>query len=343
MNFSAFLNTVTTRNFSLPIVILYVTAGCNLRCIMCSYRDPLPDELTLDEIKNLADELSRLGLHHIVYSGGEPLTRRDFPAICEVFQSHRVRQSLLTNGLLLHKRYEEIQSYFSEIIVSVDGPRAEIHNRIRGVDSFRHIVKGIQKITSSEKRPRVSMRTVVQRMNFREVGNMVDLAKSLSVDRISFLAADVLSDAFHRDDPGLVSERGDIMLSREEAAEFRVLVQEFAARYRVDIENRFISESPEKLFHLVQYFEALAGTAPFPQNVCNAPMVSAVISSTGDLLPCFFLPPFGNIRSAPLQQEMNNARIRSARHRVREYSLTRCHECVCTLHVDPLAALMDRF
>lgn len=101
MNFSAFLNTLATHNYALPIVILYVTAGCNLRCIMCSYRDPLPNELTLDEIRKLALELSTYGLRHIVYSGGEPLTRRDFPAICELFQRSNVRQSLLTNGLLL--------------------------------------------------------------------------------------------------------------------------------------------------------------------------------------------------------------------------------------------------
>lgn len=343
MNIPAFLNTVTTRNFSLPIVILYVTAGCNLRCIMCSYRDPLPHELTLDELRGLATKLHELGLRHIVYSGGEPLTRRDFPSICEIFRTINAKQSLLTNGLLLYKRYEEIQPFLSEIIISLDGPTGKTHNRIRGLEAFDQIVKGIQKVLSSTPRPKVSIRTVIQKSNFREIGKMVDLAKSLSVNRISFLAADVLSDAFHRDGAGLVAERGEIMLNADETCEFRNIINEFISKYQTDINNRFVSENPEKLFHLVQYFEALVGKSPFPRNVCNAPMVSTVITSTGELLPCFFLPSVGNIRSASIDKLLNNVELQNTRHEVKEYTLQRCRECVCTLKVSPSSALMDRF
>src|SRR5258706_13493155 len=107
MNIKAFLNTVSDRAKTLPIVILYVTEECNLKCITCSYRNAMPGELTLDEIKSLAAELKNLGLRHIVYSGGEPLLRRDFPEICEAFASPGVKQSMLTNGLLLEKRIHD--------------------------------------------------------------------------------------------------------------------------------------------------------------------------------------------------------------------------------------------
>src|SRR5205085_9301204 len=119
MNIRAFLNTVSNTSRTLPIVILYVTESCNLKCITCSYRDALPGELTLDEIKELAAHLRDLGLKHIVYSGGEPLLRRDFTEICKAFEEYNVKQSLLTNGLLLEKRAKDIYKYFSEIIVSI--------------------------------------------------------------------------------------------------------------------------------------------------------------------------------------------------------------------------------
>ncbi|HAX48468.1 MAG TPA: radical SAM/SPASM domain-containing protein, partial [Bacteroidetes bacterium] len=45
----------------------------------------MPGELTFDEIKQLAQQLSAFGLKHIVYSGGEPLLRRDFRDICNLF------------------------------------------------------------------------------------------------------------------------------------------------------------------------------------------------------------------------------------------------------------------
>lgn len=343
MNIPAFLNTVTNRSFTLPLVILYVTAGCNLRCIMCSYRDPLPNELSLEELKKLSDDLASLGLRHIVYSGGEPLMRRDFPSICEIFKHTGANQSLLTNGVLLKKRYQEIRQYFSEIIISIDGSTAGIHDSIRGVEMFDRIITGVREVTLSTNRPKVSIRTVIQKKNYREMGKMVRLAKTLDVDRISFLPADVLSGAFHRDYNGLLGERGEIILTEEETGEFRHLMHSFVEEFRTEIDSGFISENPDKLFHMVRYFEALTGTRSLPRNDCNAPNVSTVITSTGDVLPCFFLPSFGNIRKGGLKQLLNNTHIRTIRKDVRNYALQRCKECVCTLKINPVSALSDRF
>lgn len=341
MNIPAFLNTLTNTARTLPIVIFYVTAQCNLRCITCSYREALPNELSLDEIKSLAGQLHRLALRHIVHSGGEPLVRRDFREICEVFRRVGVKQSLLTNGLLLHKRANEVAEYFTEIIVSVDGADDETHNTIRGVDSFDMILKGISHVVQSG--ANVSIRTVLQRRNFRQVEAVVNLARSLGVRRISFLAADVQSNAFGRDVQGSAAEDDEVLLSNGETLEFRRIVEELVSSHPDWFRTGFVSQSPEGLFHIVQYYEAMAGQGSFPRNTCNAPMVSAVIASNGDLFPCFFLPSFGNIRNDSLDRLLNNTQIRSVRRDVRRYTLERCKKCVCTLHIQPHAALFDRF
>ena len=95
--------------------------------------------------------------------------------------------------------------------------------------------------------------------------------------------------------------------------------------------------------HIARYFEARAYGSPLPVNLCNAPMVSAVITATGDILPCYFLPSFGNVRGGDLTAMLNNAKISETRSAVRKYALNRCKTCVCTLHINPLSALMDRF
>ncbi|MCC7158564.1 MAG: radical SAM protein, partial [Ignavibacteria bacterium] len=162
MNIKSFLNTISVSSRSLPVVILYVTEGCNLKCVTCSYRQPMPGELSLDEIKNLAHDLKSFGLRHIVYSGGEPLLRRDFIEICRLFQSLNIKQTLLTNGLLLEKHAGDLTGFFAEIIVSMDGANAETHNSIRGVNSFDLILKGISKTLALPQAPLVSIRTVLQ-------------------------------------------------------------------------------------------------------------------------------------------------------------------------------------
>ena len=343
MSIQALLNTLGTRCRTLPLVILYVTEGCNLSCITCSYRTPRPNELSLEDIARLAEGLGRLGLRHIVCSGGEPLMRRDLPEICLIFRKQHVRQSLLTNGLLLEKRFAEIRSFFHEIIVSLDGPTDAIHDGIRGAEAFHRILGGIREVTGSRERPQVSLRTVVQKRNFRSLPEMVRLARDLGVDRISFLAADVLSESFGRAGMAATPQQDEILLAADEVREFADILERTREAYRKEFESSFIAESPEKLNNILQYYEALLGLKPFPRTVCNAPMVSTVITSTGDLLPCFFLPGFSNVRDGELGNLLNGAGIRSTREGVRQGLVDRCKTCVCTLHVSPAAALAGRF
>ena len=343
MNFGAFYNTLSSGSRTLPLVVLYVTEGCNLQCITCSYRVPRPGELTLEEIRRLGVALKQFGLRHIVFSGGEPLMRRDLPEICRAFLALGVKQSLLTNGLLLEKRIDDLRGFFTEIIVSIDGPSASVHNGIRGVDSFDAIIRGVTKVKRSQGGPRVSFRTVVQKKNFRGIAGLIDLATSLGVDRVSFLAADVLSSSFGRQGEVLPGAMQDVMLDRDETAEFRRLVDRLIVDRREEFNRGFIAESPGKMLHLVEYYEALAGQHPFPRNICNAPMISAVITSTGELLPCFFLPSLGSIRKDSVRTVLNTSAARTTRDDVRSLRLERCRTCVCTLNVRPLPALLDRF
>ena len=353
LNFKAFLNTISNSVRALPIVILYVTEGCNLRCITCSYRDALPGELTLAEIKELARELVRFGLRHIVYSGGEPLLRRDFRDICDIFGQYGVKQSVLTNGLLLEKRIDDVQEYFHEIIVSIDGGKAETHNKIRGLNSFDQIMKGIAKAVSQpvrrslgaggKKDQVVSIRTVLQKNNFRELPSLIELAKSLKVDRISFLSADVASEAFGRDIRGAVSDENDISLSIDEVHEFREIVNHVIKEHTPDFFSGFVSESPQKLMKLVDYYGALRGMNEFPRNYCNAPMVSAVITSTGNIHPCYFIESYGNIRQEKIKTLTNHDTVKKVRDEVRNFTHPRCKTCVCTLNTSKTTALFDRF
>ena len=116
-----------------------------------------------------------------------------------------------------------------------------------------------------------------------------------------------------------------------------------AAKYEHEFETGFISESPAKMFHIAEYFEAAAGAGTYPRNYCNAPMVSAVITSTGEIHPCFFLPSFGNVRNDSFEKLINNSQIKQIRSDVADYKPERCKSCVCSLYIKPSSVLMDNF
>lgn len=306
----------------------------------------MPGELSFEEIKNLARQLAGFGLKHIVYSGGEPLLRNDFIDICRLFAGYGVKQTLLTNGLLLSKKAEELKGFFTEIIVSLDGADAEIHNRLRGVNSFDLILEGIKKVQAIDPSQQVSIRTVLQKQNYKQLPDFIELAKQIKVNRISFLAADVQSEAYGRDNleaRASASSQIDMILNEHEIIELKAIIGEASQKYAAEFASKFVSESPEKLMHIAYYYSAIIGRETFPRNFCNAPMVSAVITSTGDIHPCFFLPKYGSVRDGNFKELVNSNTIKDTRSKVKVMEPERCKKCVCTLFVSPRNALKGKF
>src|SRR6185436_12024644 len=69
-----------------------VTDKCNFRCTYCMPAEGLEwlrrDEiLTFEEITRLATLLAKLGVEEVRLTGGEPLVRRDLPALVEMLSS----------------------------------------------------------------------------------------------------------------------------------------------------------------------------------------------------------------------------------------------------------------
>src|SRR5436853_7557668 len=87
---------------------LSVTDRCNLRCEYCMPEDdyvwlPREDVLHFEEISALVDVFLSLGVDKIRLTGGEPLLRRDVPALVRMIAPKAGVNdlALTTNGILL--------------------------------------------------------------------------------------------------------------------------------------------------------------------------------------------------------------------------------------------------
>lgn len=307
---------------------------------MCSYRSRLPDELTIDEIDKLANELSAFGLKRIVFSGGEPILRTDLEAICKIFSKNSVKQTLLTNGVLVKKKIDRLAPYLDELIISIDGAVPETHDAIRGVNSLNLIIEGIKHTKDNFPALNISFRTVIQKNNFRELNDMILLGEELNIDRVSFLPVDVYSEAFGREHSVAEVNNNSLLLNADEVNELRNIFNNINKKY---FDSRFVSEPYSKLMGYTDYFSSALTGNKFPPVYCNAPMMSTVITATGDVLPCFFLPKLGNIREKPLMEILNGDEAINTRKRVRAFEPERCKTCVCSLNVTKSAALKGNF
>ncbi len=173
-------------------------------------------------------------------------------------------------------------------------------------------------------------------------------ARDLGLDRLSFLAADVSSEAFNRPDGWDAERVGGVALDPEEATALPDEIERCLRERADDVAAGFIAESPERLRDIGRYSLALHRAArnettesepSLPAVRCNAPWTSTVIEADGTVRPCFFHPPFGNLRDQSLDALLNSDTAIAWRRGLDMKQDPTCRRCVCTLHVHPLRGL----
>jgi Fe-coproporphyrin III synthase len=317
---------------SLPILILNVHSRCNCRCVMCDiWKREENQEIKSEALERHRLSMRRLGVRRVVLTGGEPLLHSDLSSLCTFFHEQNIQLTLLTTGLLLQKRASTVAQYFDDVIVSLDGPSA-IHNQVRRIEGAYQLIRdGIAAVRQLRSKMPIHGRTTVQRANHRHLAETVVAAQELGLDSISFLAADLTSEAFNRPLLWPIERQNQISLDRQEVS---ALEQEIEALIvlRSKMESSYILETPSKLRRIALHFRAhLEGTSE-ESPVCNAPWVSAVVEVDGSVRPCFFHARIGDINSSTLEEALNGEVAKQFRKTLDVANNPTCRRCVCSLN-----------
>jgi MoaA/NifB/PqqE/SkfB family radical SAM enzyme len=354
------LNLMSDRLHTLPLVVLYLTDGCNSRCVTCDiWRNPRRN-MSMELVNQIAGECRELDMRWLLLSGGEAMQHPHWPEIARQFRDQGVYVMLLTNGLLLRRQAEEVINSVDEVIVSLDGGTAETYQAIRGVDAFDLILDGIRAVRDGS--IPVATRTTIQRANYREMPQIIRAAKAAGVNRVSFLTVDISNvyafgprfaaetavssqtipmTAIANMGAGAPPEHGPLAtaLTPDDVREFQTVLDSVEREFADDFTSGLISESPEKLRRMTAYFAALHGEADFPRPRCNSPHISTVIEVDGTLRPCYFLPSYGKLQVGknPLHKVINVPAAQALRQAYRTGARPECERCVCPLYKGPRA------
>jgi MoaA/NifB/PqqE/SkfB family radical SAM enzyme len=319
---------------SLPLVTLHLTERCNSRCVSCDYWRHGRDDMTLASVTRLLPELLALQTHTVLISGGEPLLHPEWPQIAELLRDRGMSLWLVTSGLSLAKHASRAAALFDAITVSLDGTTPAMYAAIRGLNAFDKVCEGIRRVVLEG--ARVSIRVTVQRMNYRALPGFVDLAKTLGVAEISFLAADVANTVAFGRDSNFRDSPANLSLQPADLPEFAAIVGAMERTHAEDFRSGLIAESPRKLRRLHEYFAAVCGLGAFPPTHCNAPEFSAVIGATGRVSPCFFINgPAPTAAVHGLRDNLNAAAMIDLRRDIRAGRRPECSTCVCSLWRNP--------
>src|SRR5436309_3152928 len=322
---------------SLPIVILMPHSACNCQCVMCDIWKDNKNlrQLTENDLQGLLSAFRKFGTRQVLMSGGEALLNPKFFKFCEILHKQGIKISLLSTGLTLKKNAEQLLRWVDDIIVSLDG-NEELHDRIRNIPhAFQKLREGVQFIKNIEPRFKITGRSVIHKLNFRHWPSIIDSAKEMELDQISFLPADVSSHAFNREVLWTEPKQHEILLKENELPALQQLVEKIIETYSHELSSHFIAESPEKLRKIYGYYAAFYEHNPFPYKKCNAPWVSTVIEADGTVRPCFFHAPLGNIRNNSLDEILNSKKSIRFRKELDIDSNSTCVKCVCYLNLRP--------
>ncbi len=328
------LSAATHSMYAMPVLVLMPHSRCNCRCVMCDIwrANKNRQELSETDLQPHIDDLKRLAVEQILLSGGEALMHSNLWRFIRLIEPLGARITLLSTGLLLARNADNVLRWCDDVIVSLDGSPA-VHNAIRNVPrAYERLQQGVAALKAKDDAFPVTARCVLQKDNFRDLPNIIDSARTLGVDQISFLAADVSSEAFNRPGSWPVERVETVALSAREAAEFEAILERCFETHAEAIQSGFVSESPTKLKSLAQHYRALLGDGDFAPVQCNAPWVSAVVEADGAVRPCFFHKSYGNIREAPLGSILNGPRAVAFRRGLDVQKNPVCRRCVCSLN-----------
>jgi len=172
-----------------PVVVWNITQRCNLKCVHCyahATEKQKDNELSTDQGKQFLNDLAQFGVPVVLFSGGEPLVRKDLPDLAEYAVSKGMRAVISTNGTLINRdmaqRLKDIG--LSYVGISLDGTQS-VNDLFRGVQgAYTAAMKGVENCQNVG--IKVGFRFTINKLNVNEIPDIFDILEKMGVPRICF-------------------------------------------------------------------------------------------------------------------------------------------------------------
>ncbi len=270
-----------------------LTPRCTNRCIYCynhwRYDAQEEKELSSQDFSKVIDELVKAELFELVFTGGEPLLRRDilYPSIQKAAQSG-ISSKINSNIVLLDdadiKKFKDLS--VDGVLTSLVSYDANKHNMISGANVFDKVVRNIEKLVSNNISCGVSM--VILRENKDDVyktGKFLHENFGLKV----FCATPISPcSSSHKDFELCPSEIEKVL------AELKALEKDFGMYTDVlEPVPICILKNPEEYLSLLS-------------RDCSAGKMTITVSPAGDVRPCTHIPKtYGNLLTDSMEKIWN--------------------------------------
>jgi radical SAM protein with 4Fe4S-binding SPASM domain len=258
------------------------------------------DELSLEEGLRLVDELAKLQIPILIFTGGEPLLSRNFYALAFHAREVGLRTVISTNGTLITPEVAGLlaEAKIRYVGVSLDSNSPQKHDAFRGVaGAHARALEGL--LNARNAGLKTGLRITLTRDNWQDVPALLNLAVEQNIPRFCL---------YHLVPTG----RGVSIADRDVTPEQRRSVIRLLAEAAEELKGKNIeiltTDSPMDGAYLLE----LLKDDPRQEHVrklltnaggCSTGVKVANINHHGDVHPCHFMPHIvvGNVRERSFQ------------------------------------------
>jgi 12,18-didecarboxysiroheme deacetylase len=317
-----------------PVVVWNVTRRCNLKCVHCyahATEEAVSDELTTAEGKALIDDLAAFGVPVLLFSGGEPLVRKDLPELAEYAVQKGMRAVISTNGTLITPSMAQTLKAIglSYVGISLDGMES-INDEFRGITgAFKSAMKGIQNCQDAG--IKVGLRFTINKANATEIPKIFDLLEDKQIPRVCFyhlvyagrgskMVEEDLTHAEARKVVDLIMDRTKDLHDRGIPKEVLTVDNHADGPY---LYLRLLGENPERAKEVLELLQMNEGN--------NSGRGIGCVSWDGEVYADQFWRhcSFGNVRKQPFSEIWTDTSIKLLQQlkQKKKYVKGRCADC----------------
>lgn len=188
--------------FSLRHLLVRIDTNnlCDLRCDMCpevklrKTSDFKPVIMPLDKFKTIAEQIFPKAQILYLSCAGEPLLTPRFEEYIKLAGAYEVPfLAFITNGMKLTSRIVSacINNRVSQIAISADGASCKIYESVRKGGSFKKLLQNLAMIKNMKNtlkcdRPEVRLNYTINKLNWHEVVDFIDLAHEYGIASVQY-------------------------------------------------------------------------------------------------------------------------------------------------------------
>ncbi len=321
----AFLGIKKPLSLYAPFLVVWdFTHKCNLNCKHCYSNSGAvqEEELNTKEAFNIVDQLTDAGVTALAFSGGEPLTRKDFFNVARHAVERGLYVSVATNGTLLTKENvsQLKQTGIHYVEISIDGATAQTHDTFRGIPgAFDKALAGLRNCVEQDLC--VCIASTATKNNLSEFPAIIDLAENVSAERFTYFNfIPTGRGKAHQDEDLTSDERETLMrylLNRMSKGCKTTILTTAPQLARVALQCQGEAGTGEVTMSMAHMQTAKVSRKAVPLadfiGGCGAGRLYCSLSPQGDVHPCVFLPVnVGNLKMEKFGEVWLNSELFNA-------------------------------